>query len=188
MERCTEDPLVLVDGVWFFEGTSAEVPTERTPDKASAEAQRQPKRKPAQNVKASPRKSKRAKPAVAVAVDDGRRPDTHVGRVSDSTRSHIRVGDLCYLCYKPTEDTDYSCARPVRGCSLSFHQECYETTWHERTYNKCPCRHCMVCTKSEMHTRCVGTCECGVDLHVDYAKALDFYCIVCKAPVWPLDG
>ena len=41
----------------------------------------------------------------------------------------------------------------------------------------------------EMHTRgrCVGTCECGVNLHVDCAKASDFICIVqgpSVAPAW----
>jgi len=70
--------------------------------------------------------------------------------------------------------------------AFTFHKACYEETWQESTYNKCPCRFCLICRKTEMRAKCVGYCECGVDLHYECAKAKDFYCVVCKAPVWPV--
>jgi len=80
-----------------------------------------------------------------------------------------------------------ACARPEKDCALSFHQACYSARWLEDTFNRCPCRHCLVCLTALRYRNCVGVCDCGADMHFECAKKLDWYCALCFAPIWPLD-
>ena len=114
--------------------------------------------------------------------DDGQREDVHAQRMPDAVCDRVRAGDVCYLCFNETSEQDMACNR---GCPLSFHRACYEGRWNESSCNKCPCHDCLICFKTQFHRKCVGLCaKCGADMHFACAKSLEFYCVVCNAPMW----
>lgn len=158
--------------------------------------------KPASSANVAPASTARGKPSLLLerqpspqcssADDDGRRQDTHLQRRSDAVSAEMCNGSLCYICLSETCQHDFVC--DVRSCSLSFHQACFKTMWScdaSGPLEQCPCTWCPVCkTKPKENTKKygkpVGRCErCSTNVHLECARANDFYCPVCFVAIWP---
>ncbi len=124
----------------------------------------------------------------------GVRPDDRTGKWTDPVAVLVREGHRCFYCLLPTEGTDMACSTK-QCCDISFHVACYLQHWgphaegsrKKNQFNKCPRRHCLVCSNMfQKADKVVGCCEtCGADCHLSCAGHIDYYCIACNSAMWP---